>query len=36
MISLANSGRIAQGLPENSLMMKTLTDIAEGIINGTR
>lgn len=36
MISLANSGRIAKGLPENSLMMKTLTDIAEGIINGTR
>ena len=36
MISLANSGRIAKGLPENSLMMKTLTGIAEGIINGTR
>ena len=36
MISLANSGRIAKGLPENSLMMKTLNDIAEGIINGTR
>ena len=36
MISLANSGRIAKGLPENSLMMKNLTGIAEGIINGTR
>lgn len=36
MISLANSGRIAKGLPENSLMMKTLNSIAEGIINGTR
>ena len=36
MISLANSGRIARGLPENSLMMKTLHSIAEGIINGTR
>lgn len=36
MISLANSGRIAKGLPEDSLMMKTLNSIAEGIINGTR
>lgn len=35
MISLANSGRISKGLPENSLMMKILTDIAEGIIKGT-
>ena len=36
MISLANSGRIAKGLPEDSLMMKTLSTIAEGVINGTR
>ena len=36
MISLANSGRIAKGLPENSLMMKNLTKIAEDIIKGTR
>ncbi len=36
MISLANSGRIAKGLPENSLMMKTLNGIAEGIISGAR
>ena len=36
MISLANSGRIAKGLPKSSLMMKTLTEIAEGIINGTK
>lgn len=36
MISLANSGRIAKGLPDSSLMMQTLNGIAEGIINGTR
>ncbi len=36
MVSLANSGRIAMGLPENSIMMKTLNSIAEDIINGTK
>ena len=36
MISLANSGRISKGLPEDSLLMKNINAIAEGIINGTR
>lgn len=36
MISLANSGRIAKGLPRESLLMKNLEAIADGIISGTR
>ena len=36
MISLANSGRIAKGLPTDSLLMKTLTGIASNIISGKR
>ena len=36
MISLANSGRISRGLPEDSLLMKNINAIAEGIISGTR
>ncbi len=36
MISLANSGRIAMGLPQHSLMMQTLTRIAGDIIKGVR
>ena len=36
MISLANSGRISRGLPKESLLMKNLEAIADGIIKGTR
>lgn len=36
MISLANSGRIGKGLPEDSLLMKNLNKIAEGVISGER
>ena len=36
MISLANSGRIAMGLPQHSLMMQTLNRIADDIIQGVR
>ena len=36
MISLANSGRLGKGLPKDSLMMKNLRTIAEGIITGER
>ncbi|MBQ7630805.1 MAG: hypothetical protein IJS81_11445 [Selenomonadaceae bacterium] len=36
MISLANSGRIAKGLPKDSLLMKTLTGIAADVISGKR
>lgn len=35
-ISLANSGRIVNGLPKDSMMLQTLKPIAEGIIKGTR
>jgi len=33
MVSVANSGRIAKGLPKNSLLMKNLDDLAEKIIS---
>lgn len=36
MISLANSGRIGKGLPKESLLMKNLRRMAEGIIAGER
>ena len=36
MISLANSGRIDKSLPEDSLLMKNLNKIAEGVISGVR
>ena len=36
MISLANSGRLGKSLPKDSLMMKNLRKIAEGIITGER
>ena len=32
MISVANSGRLAQGLPMDTLLMKTISDIADRII----
>ena len=36
MVSIANSGRLAMGLPEDTLLMKKLTAIAEDIISGKR
>ena len=32
MISVANSGRLAQGLPMDTLLMKTISDMADKII----
>ena len=36
MISIANSGRLARGLPEDTLLMKKLTAIAEDVIADRR
>ena len=36
MISIANSGRLAKGLPEDSLLMRKLTVIAEDLISDRR
>ena len=34
MISVANSGRLAKGLPMDTLLMKTISDMADNIISG--
>lgn len=36
MISVANSGRLAQGLPDDTLLMKTISAMAEKIIDAGR
>ena len=36
MISVANSGRLAQGLPKDTLIMKTISDMADKIITTER
>lgn len=36
MISVANSGRLAQGLPEDTLLMKSISDMADKIIAAGR
>ena len=36
MISIANSGRISKGLPMDSLMMQTISEIADDIISGKK
>ena len=34
MISVANSGRLAQGLPRDTLLMKSIGEMADKIIDG--
>lgn len=36
MISIANSGRLSKGLPMDTLLMKNITSIAKGLVDGTR
>ena len=36
MISIANSGRLAKGLPDDTLLMKKLSGVAEDLISGRR